>query len=184
MFPCNIVNGKHLTFNSSEQAYMLEKALYATESDVATQISEATNGFQAKRIAKNIPHQKLRFWLTGDMESPAAQAMYNACELKFRQNGQLRTFLLGTKDLYLLEDNPHDYIWGAGKKSVNNNAVSWKGGNLLGRTLMKLRDSLLEEDREKFKKQKQKHIICPYGFYVKFQFVYERTVRDISKTRH
>ena len=67
---------------------------------------------------------------------------------KFSQNPKLRDALLATKDTELVEASPYDLIWGIGYTSDNPSALDkakWRGQNLLGVTLMAVRDKLHEQ---------------------------------------
>ena len=63
--------------------------------------------------------------------------------LKFSQNEELKNFLIGTGNKILVEASPYDRIWGIGIDENNpyvTNPHKWKGENLLGFSLMKVRD--------------------------------------------
>ena len=67
---------------------------------------------------------------------------------KFSQNEKLKQFLLNTKDKILAEASPHDKIWGIGMAEDDKeilNPEKWKGENLLGKALMKVRDIIKKE---------------------------------------
>ena len=66
---------------------------------------------------------------------------------KFEQNQDLKTFLLNTKNMMLVEASPHDKFWGVGMSMRNKNIwkkKSWLGysKNQLGILLMELRSNL------------------------------------------
>ena len=64
---------------------------------------------------------------------------------KFRQNTELKDKLLSTGSSTLAECAVKDRIWGIGLSMKNPDRfekAKWKGQNLLGYTLMKVRDSL------------------------------------------
>lgn len=64
-------------------------------------------------------------------------AMYEAVYAKFTQHKDLRTKLLDSGDAILIEDSPVDYYWGCGSKGT--------GKNMLGKTLMAIREELATE---------------------------------------
>lgn len=78
-------------------------------------------------------------------------AMFTACWEKFSQNENLAVELLSTGDRVLVEASPIDFIWGVGL-AVDDPRVldpsNWKGLNLLGKVLMRVRDRLNECIRE------------------------------------
>ena len=71
--------------------------------------------------------------------------MYHANLAKFSQNEHARQALLCTGDKILAEASPYDTIWGIGMEASDPNSTSpakWKGKNLLGKALMRVRDAL------------------------------------------
>ncbi|WP_229216432.1 NADAR domain-containing protein [Dyadobacter sp. 3J3] len=67
---------------------------------------------------------------------------------KFRQNEELKLFLLNTKDRILVEASPVDEIWGIGLAANDEKVKSpnqWNELNLLGFALMEVRDILNNE---------------------------------------
>ena len=73
--------------------------------------------------------------------------MYNAMLKKFRQNEELRVFLLSTGKKELIEANTTDTrsTWGVGL-SIQNEAVfkheNWRGKNLAGNIMARVRQTL------------------------------------------
>ena len=68
---------------------------------------------------------------------------------KFTQNRDLIIKLMDTGDAVLAEASPFDRTWGIGLSADDERAVNrkkWKGQNLLGETLMKIREQLKESD--------------------------------------
>jgi ribA/ribD-fused uncharacterized protein len=61
--------------------------------------------------------------------------MYRAIESKFTQHSKLRDVLLGTSDGQILYQNKNDFYWGTGEDG--------NGANMLGKLLMKLRQSMM-----------------------------------------
>lgn len=64
---------------------------------------------------------------------------------KFSQNNQLANFLLSTQERVLVEASPVDKIWGIGlpQNTPNiDNPLTWQGKNLLGFSLMAVRQKL------------------------------------------
>ena len=70
---------------------------------------------------------------------------------KFTQNPILKSYLLKQKDKILVEASPYDKIWGIGYDNSDLvfvcNPYNWRGLNLLGFTLMRVRDKIIEESR-------------------------------------
>ncbi len=66
---------------------------------------------------------------------------------KFSQYPHLKSALLDTRGTTLVECSPYDTIWGVGLRDDDpriKNRATWKGLNLLGKTLTRLRDQLVE----------------------------------------
>lgn len=64
---------------------------------------------------------------------------------KFRQDPELREFLLGTGERVLVEASPWDRVWGIGLRAEQPAALDpaqWRGLNLLGQALMAARAQL------------------------------------------
>ena len=64
---------------------------------------------------------------------------------KFSQNEDLKKRLLATGDSYLVECAYKDTVWACGirlNETERFNISKWRGQNLLGFTLMEVRDSI------------------------------------------
>ncbi len=64
---------------------------------------------------------------------------------KFSQHEQLRRYLTGTGERILVEASPLDRIWGIGLTRADPDAgdpANWRGLNLLGFALMRVRAEL------------------------------------------
>jgi hypothetical protein len=71
--------------------------------------------------------------------------MYKAVSLKFHSDYWLRQELIDTQDKILVEGTPKDTIWGVGiywNDDLILNEKNWKGLNLLGKVLMRVREEL------------------------------------------
>ena len=70
--------------------------------------------------------------------------MVYANYLKYSQNPDLAQKLLSTKDKVLVEASPSDLVWGIGLGenqdiSILDDEKNWRGRNLLGESLMRVR---------------------------------------------
>lgn len=65
------------------------------------------------------------------------EVMHDCLVAKFTQHHDLRAQLLATGDEELIEDSPIDNFWGCGKDGT--------GQNMLGKTLMRVREELRNE---------------------------------------
>jgi ribA/ribD-fused uncharacterized protein len=66
---------------------------------------------------------------------------------KFSQNESLKSYLISSRNRVLVEASPLDNIWGIGLAEDDPQAQypdQWRGLNLLGFALMKVRNALME----------------------------------------
>lgn len=142
-------------FESSEQAFMYMKAILFEDLDIAKRILEGGHKPQYyKKLGRQVKGFDQSVWNTWK-----ASIMRTICLNKFSQNETLKQHLLSTEDAILVETNPFDSVWGIGlakqdrygnKQTDWLNVNKWKGQNLLGFTLMDVRDELRRErEREK-----------------------------------
>lgn len=143
-FGINDEKGKTLKFYNSEQYFMYKKAIAFGDEETALRIlKEGKNPRTAKslgRMVKNYDDAKwneLRF-----------DVMKEACLLKFSQNEDLKAMLLldKFKDKGFVEGSPEDRIWGIGIhwEEASDDETTWKGQNLLGKSLDYVRETLLK----------------------------------------
>lgn len=108
-----------------EHAYQAAKFL---DLEARRLVRESDTPGQAKRLGS-------KFELRSDWEEYKIQVMFNLLMQKFTLHPELREQLLATKGYYLEETNTwNDTYWGV---------CNGKGGNVLGRMLMRIRDHKL-----------------------------------------
>jgi len=90
------------------------------------------NAHQARRLFKQLPTQE---------EASEEEALYTACMTKYSQNSELREMLLETGDMDIIYDTTgaHDNHMG---RCRCRKCAGEQYGNLLGRTLMRVRRAL------------------------------------------
>ncbi|KAJ8305787.1 hypothetical protein KUTeg_016332 [Tegillarca granosa] len=113
-----IVNG--VKYNCAEQFMMHSKAVLFKDDAIAKQILKTTTPLQQKRLGR-----------------------------KFSQNKDLKKALYATYPKILAEASPRDRIWGIGLGRNNplaRNEKTWKGKNLLGYALTRVRDKMMKND--------------------------------------
>lgn len=93
------------------------------------EIRRATGPGQAARLGRDRKHK-----LRADWEAVKDGVMYEVVMAKFTQHEDLRAALLATGDAVLVEHTENDAYWGDGGDG--------RGRNMLGRTLMRVRDEL------------------------------------------
>jgi ribA/ribD-fused uncharacterized protein len=141
--PCHITicsPDKTLTFVNSEALFMYLKAVMFDDSYMAQCIYDDQRPFAAKAAGKKVLGFNNKLWAESREE-----AMYIACWEKFSQNENLAVELLNTGDLILVEASPIDFVWGVGLAPDDPNVLdpaNWKGLNLLGNVLMRVRADL------------------------------------------
>lgn len=133
-----IVNG--IEFSSMEQYMMYKKAVCFKDNDIAEKILDTTDVAVIKALGRKVKNYDDNYW------SEIRQiVVYNGLMAKFAQNEELKSKLLSTGDSILVECAVKDRIWGIGvsmKDSDRMNSEKWKGQNLLGYTLMMVREAL------------------------------------------
>jgi hypothetical protein len=140
-FVCDIyVANNEVKFHSSEQLFMLNKALHFKDYETADRIRKTTNPKEAKRLGRMVKNFDTNVW-----NMYCEDYMLHSLKFKF-QNPTLRDLLIGTKDKLLVEGSPFDTIWGVGLHYQDDlilDSKNWKGKNLLGKCLMEVREELL-----------------------------------------
>ncbi len=127
-------------FANSEQAFMWLKARFFNDEETAAKIllDPTPDGVKALgRLVKNYDDAE---WSLARFEM-----MYKACNAKFRQDPNLAQALLATGTRILVEASPYDKVWGIGmgeNEAGIEDKANWKGLNLLGEVLMKVRENL------------------------------------------
>ena len=149
-YSCEFTVGK-ITFSSMTQFLAYKKAIFVDVRKAQTILSESKTSEIRKYDRKY--DRKLKdntAWLKDRYE-----IMYQGLLEKFRQNKELREKLLLTEDIPLIYCSPRDKDWGIGMSKFNakrKNSDKWKGDNLLGIILMKVRAQLASKEKKVFLK--------------------------------
>lgn len=122
-FPINLDGERWPTSEHYFQAQKFEDIAYRQK------IRKTKAPMQAARLGRDRT-QKLR----GDWESVKVGIMRQAVLAKFTQHEELRTLLLSTGDVKIVEHTENDAYWGDGGDG--------SGKNMLGRILMEVRGQL------------------------------------------
>lgn len=133
---------------------MWEKAMYFGDEKSAVDIQVATNPAVAKKLGRKVRGYDDKLW-----SLRREYFMFQVNMMKYTQNPLLADELLATQNKVLVEASPYDTIWGIGLHYEDNlvlDEANWRGNNLLGKTLMKVRDRLREikEVKSIYKKQR------------------------------
>lgn len=130
-------------FVNAEQWMMYHKALLFGDTTVASQILNTRLPRDIKELGRQVKGFDERVW-TSNREN----IVYHGNRYKFLQHPLLLAALKKTRGTTLVEASPHDTIWGIGLRDTDPRAQSrttWKGLNLLGKTLTRLRDAEFNE---------------------------------------
>ena len=133
-----IVDGQR--YVSTEQYMMAEKARLFDDRDASRLILKAASPQQFKQLGRTV-----RNFSEPDWQRVREDIVFKGNLAKFGQNEAMRDMLLGTKDKILAEASSFDRVWGIGLESDDpaaKNPLLWKGLNLLGFSLMRVRSAL------------------------------------------
>ena len=145
-------DGHH--FNSSEALFMYLKAKGMGDDEIAMQIVEVDNNTSLsdnKRFAKvKALGKKCKFDEAIYLEK-REEWMFTTISAKYEVDEEFRSVLMSDKykGLSFVEASPFDAVWGIATKATKNviaeGESAWKGLNLLGKLLTKLRDEKLKQ---------------------------------------
>ena len=133
-----VVNG--VTYKTSEHWMMAQKALLFGDNNTFKKIVDCNKPGEAKALGRQVANFNENIWLESRFEIVCIGNIH-----KFNQNQDLGEYLLKTGNRILVEASPVDTVWGIGMSKDNRkigNIHSWKGLNLLGFSLMEVRDFL------------------------------------------
>ncbi len=129
-----------IIFSSMEQYMMYQKAICFYDKEIATQILQTRDVAQIKALGRSVSGYDDNYW-----NGVRQIVVYKGLLAKFSQNERLKEQLLGTNTALLAECAVKDKIWGIGlsmKDPDRFNRIKWQGQNLLGYTLMMVREQL------------------------------------------
>lgn len=129
-----------ILYSSMEQYMMHQKAALFQDEKIAKQILNTSNPGKIKTLGRSVKNYNDIIW-NGMRQIIVCEGLIE----KFRQNTKLKEKLLETGNCILAECSVQDKIWGIGlsiKDSKMYDINAWNGQNLLGFSLMKVRDLL------------------------------------------
>ena len=125
-------------YTSMEQYMMYQKAIRFQDISIAEEILATQDVAQIKELGRRVSGYNDNIW-SGIRQI----VVYEGLKAKFAQNDNLRRQLVETQDAILAECAVKDCIWGIGLSMHDPkrlNPEQWRGKNLLGYTLMMVRD--------------------------------------------
>ena len=129
-----------IKFTSMEQYMMYKKAILFEDAEIASQILKTDDVVLIKELGRKVSNYNDTVW-----NGMRQVVIYKGLLEKFRQNDDLKKSLLDTGDNMLAECAVKDCVWGIGLSMTDNNKNdinAWRGQNLLGFSLMLVRDEL------------------------------------------
>ena len=126
-----------------EHYFQAMKAKEFGDTDVYDRIVKSKTPKAAKALGRKVSNFVVETW-----EAKRDDIMEKAVRTKFVQHPSLRTQLMETGDKVIGEANPRDTYWGIGTSMNLEKAKypsKWRGKNMLGKLLMKLRDDFNKE---------------------------------------
>ncbi len=130
----------NITFSSMEQYMMYKKAIQFNDIKIANEIINETDVAKIKSLGRMVSGYDETIW-----NGVRQIIIYQGLLAKFSQNSELKEKLKSTGKLTIVECSVKDLIWGIGLSMIDNNRfdrTKWKGQNLLGYTLMLVREQL------------------------------------------
>ena len=131
------------TYYSAEQLIQHKKAIFFEDKIAQKRIMNSTDPLDCKEIAKDIKDYDKDKW-----NREAETICYEGIREKFEQNEELKNYLLDTGNKTLVEGS-YDNVWGTGEPLSSKdclNPLKWSSAGILGRILMKIRDTTYEAD--------------------------------------
>ena len=132
-----------ILYSTAEQYMMSQKALLFNDNETNLKIMGSKAPKEYKQLGRQVKNFSPKLW-----DEKKFDIVVKGNLAKFSQNENLKQFLLNTKDKILAEASPYDKIWGIGMAQDDKdiyNPDKWKGENLLGKALMKVREIIKKE---------------------------------------
>lgn len=141
-YPSSFIDDNGVMYNCCEQYMMAKKAELFGDTDTYDKIMKETDPKIQKKLGREVKNFNADEW-----EKIATDVVFQGNVYKFSQNEKLKLGLSRTKGKELVEASPYDKIWGIGLAESHPDAwdkSKWKGLNLLGKTLDKVREAVCD----------------------------------------
>ncbi len=135
---------ERVRFATAEHYLMWRKAVLFDDAETAAKVLVAPHPHAAKTLGRQVAGFDQQTWDEHRYDIVVAGNL-----AKFGQHPELRRYLLGTGERVLVEASPVDRIWGIGLAADDPAArdpARWRGLNLLGFALMRVRALLREQE--------------------------------------
>jgi ribA/ribD-fused uncharacterized protein len=129
-----------MVYKHCEQWMMAHKAILFNDKESFSKIMDTRQPKVCQYLGGMVKNFEQERW-----DNTKEHLVFMGNLLKFSQNPSLGAFLLSTGDNIIAEASPTDKIWGIGCNLTDENAYDkdkWRGQNLLGESLMKVRECL------------------------------------------
>lgn len=130
-------------YNNCEQYMMAEKARFFKDWDILKNILNEKSPKKQKAFGRKVKGFDSNAW-----DKVKKEIVFKGNYHKFTQNSVLMKELLKTDGKLLVEASPYDTIWGIGMDSHHPDileSTKWKGQNLLGIILVRVRNLIKDE---------------------------------------
>ena len=131
-----------IKFTSLEQYMMYRKAVLFGDTEAADEIMATDDVGKIKALGRAVRNYDDIIW-----NGMRQVIIHEGLVEKFRQNDELKDLLLATGDSILAECAVQDRIWSIGlsmKDERRHDLQQWQGQNLLGFSLMLVREKLAQ----------------------------------------
>lgn len=131
-----------IVYNCCEQYMMAQKARLFDDISAFEKIMTEKNPEKQKELGRGVRNYNQGIW-----EENREIIVYEGNTLKFTQHEDLGKRLIATHPAILVEASPYDLVWGVGlsaKDPLILDEKNWRGLNLLGKALMRVREDLIK----------------------------------------
>lgn len=132
-----------ITFCCGEQYIMYCKAMLFKDFDTAQKILVETTPSKMKALGRKVKTFDDETWCDN-----REYMTYIGLLAKYQQNPDLIAELIATGNREIVEASQRDKVWGIGMSESNadiEDKYKWKGKNILGKILMRVRDHIVSE---------------------------------------
>ncbi len=133
---------ENIKYICMEQYMMAGKAMLFKDKEMLNEILKNHDPKTIKALGRKVKNFDESIWIENRVEIVKTGNIE-----KFSQNENLKQFLLSTGEKILVEASPFDRVWGIGMGKDNENIYNplmWKGENLLGFSLMSVREKIFQ----------------------------------------